>query len=218
MSNVTIKGPAPRAMLRALKQCIYDCQEMPLAANAINNLTFFQNPIGGALPVTGTVKTLAETNLNSSSSLGVPQEFDMFGISSQFHWAGGIYDAAGAVDPNDCLDDLTVMYSTSVFKFFFGQQTAWLTIPYSKIPSGQYFATGPFTAGLNTDNGFHISNGESKNSEFYKMLANDKQISIGSAETFSARIEWPIAPVGLSADGEDSRVYMKLIGVLYAAL
>ena len=49
---ITVKKPAPRGALRALKNPLFDTQEYPAAAAAVNNLTFFQTPIGGPLNVT----------------------------------------------------------------------------------------------------------------------------------------------------------------------
>ena len=84
MSNVTVAKPSPRAALRALKQPLYDTMECPADANAVNNLTFFQAPIGQALNVTAVLKTVAETNLTQAGQLGVPQEFDLFGFNMTF--------------------------------------------------------------------------------------------------------------------------------------
>ena len=51
-----------------------------------------------------------------------------------------------------------------------------------------------------------------------RWSANDKQVGINSAENFSARITWPLAAMGLTADGAQSRIVTYLVGVLYAAL
>jgi len=219
MSQITVKAPSPRAALRALKQPLYDCMEAPAAAAAVNNLTWFQTPIGGALNVTGVAKSVAETNLTQSGQLGVPQEFDLYGFNFTFVEDDGYLDTAGAPTSlaNFALDIIEV-YEASVFKFFFGQQRPWLTVPLSRIPHGTFFLTGPGDDMIATENFFAVSMGDSSKKEFYKFLANDAQIGIHSAENFSARVEWPLAAFGLTADGAASRMFCYLVGVLYTAL
>lgn len=218
MSQVTVAAPSPRAALRALKQPIYDCMEAPGLGAPVNLLTWFQTPIGGALNVTAAAKTVADTNLTQAGQLGVPQEFDLYGFNFTYKHDDGYYNAAAADPIANLAADLLEVYEASVFKFFFGQQRPWLTVPLSRVPHGTFFLTGPQDIQAADNNVMSISNGESAKEQYYKFLANDSQIAIHSAENFSARIEWPLAAFGLTADGTQSRMFVYLVGVLYTAL
>jgi len=216
---ITVQEPAPRAALRALKQPVFDTMECPGAGAPVANLTFFQAPLGQNLNVTGVAKTAAETNLNQAGQLGVPQEFDLFGFNITWENDDYWFEDTGAVGslPNFILDSVEI-YEASVFQFFFGQQRAWLQIPLVKVPHGPFCVTGPGDVAIDTEKYYNIHCGESTKDEFLKFLANDAPISIHSAENFSARIDWPLAAMGLTANGVNSKIKVYLVGVLYAAL
>lgn len=219
MSQVVVGSPTPRAALRGLKQPVYDTQEAPGAGAPVNLLTWFQTPIGGALNVTGAAKTAADTSLTQASMLGVPNEFDLWGFNFTFTMDDGYRDTGGA--PTSIANfaaDMVLVYEGSVFKFFFGQQRPFVRVPLSRIPQGAFFLTGPLTDLIATENVFPIALGGSNKEEYYRFLSNEKPVHIGPAETFTARVEWPLAAFGLSADGTQSRMTCYLIGVLYTAL
>lgn len=218
MSQVTIQQGAPRAALRALKQPLYDTMECPANANAVNNLTFFQTPLGQALNVTGALKTPAETNLGQAGQIGVPQEFDIFGFNLTFMYDDGYFEAgAGGPTVANFAADILEVYEASVFKFFFNNKP-WLTVPTFKIPHGSFAMTGPAAVAIDDEKLFNISNGESRKENFYGFLSNDEPVTIHSAENFTSRLEWPLAAMGLTADGAESRLTNYIVGVLYAAL
>jgi hypothetical protein len=221
MSNVTVKQASSRAALRALKQPMYDTVEAPdgVVIPATPNLTFFQAPLGNALNVTGAAKTICETSLSSSGSIGVPNEFDLFGFNISFMYDTGYAEAAaGAGSLANFCADIVETYEASVFTFFFGNLKPWLRLPMSKMPQGTFGVSGVPGAAVATTSLFPISNGESKKGQVYKMLANDRQVTIHSAENFSARIDWPLANYALTADGDESRLVCYMVGVFYTAL
>mgnify|MGYP001074499448 CR=1 FL=1 len=224
MSELAVQRQAPQAALRALKNPLYDTQEAPAAAAAVRNLVFFQSPLGNALNVTGALKTIAETNLNQSGQIGIPNEFELFGFNTTFTYdTGYIEDSVGgpfSVLAN-FLDDVAETYEQALFRFSFGQNRPYLQVPFTRIPHGDYMLTGPAAAAQ--DNGatglniFAISNGCSDKKEFYKFFVNDQPVPINSAENFNAELQWN-NPYGLEAAGDESRITVYLVGVLYTAL
>lgn len=226
MSELAIQRQAPQAALRALKQPLFDTQEAPANANAVRNLVFFQSPLGNALNVTGNLKNISDTNLNQSGQIGIPNEFELFGFNMTFMYdTGNIEDSVGgpfSVLAN-YLDDMTELYEQGFFRFIFGQNRPYLQIPLTRIPHGDFMLTGPAAAAQNNGAGqtglniFAISNGASCKKEFYKFFVNDQPVPINSAENFSVQLEWN-NPMGLTASGDESRLTVYLVGVLYTAL
>lgn len=224
MSKVTVGKPAPRAMLRALKQPLYDTMECPADANAVPNLTFFQTPLGNALPVSGNAKTVADTNLSQSGQIGVPQQFSLAGFCTTFKEDDGYFDVTAAPTAvANFLDDYAEFYEQGLFTFNFGQNRPWLQVPLTRIPHGPFHITGPVDSA--SDNAaaagatyFFVHQGDSSKCEYFSFTANDKMIPINSAENFNVQLAWPNANMGLSADGTQSRVTVFLIGILYTAL
>jgi hypothetical protein len=212
---ITVKQPAPRAALRALKQPIFDAVDLGSAVG-VPNVTFFQAPIGQQLPISGAVKTIRDTNLGQAGQLGVPQEFDLFGFQVSFYYAAGYY--LGTVASAAFCTDFSNVYEAGVFQFFFGLQRPWCQIPLTRIPQGNFAVHGPTAVTSDAVAATTVHNGVADGEEFYKFLANDKQIGINSAENFSARIDYPNGNLQMTATGNLSRLMCFLNGVLYAAL
>jgi hypothetical protein len=218
-SQLKVQKAVPSAALRALKQPLFDTMEAPLLVNAVTNLTFFQTPVGQALNVSGNLKTIAETNLTQAGQLGIPQEFEMFGINVTVNYAGGYYDDGLGTLLADFLDDMAIIYEQSILRFIFGQNRPWLTIPLTAIPHGDFMLTGANQTADDSESFEFISNGESSSKEFYKFFANDRPVYINSAENFTTRLEYPNAVnLGLSANGAETRITTYLVGILYTAL
>lgn len=218
MSQITVGTPSGRAALRALKQPLYDTQESPANANAVPNLTFFMAPIGNALNVTGAAKTIADTNLSASGSVGVPNEFDLFGFNLTFTNVSGYFETGAGIELASFCADIVEVYEASVFRFFFGAQKQWLAIPLSRVPHGTFCATGPGGIPVDGEKIFPVSNGASAKCEFLHFLSNDSKTTIRSNEVFSSMIEWPLAAYGLSVAGTNSRLVNYLVGVFYTGL
>jgi hypothetical protein len=229
MANESLASVSGRAALRALKQPIFDTMECP-AAPGVNNLTFFQAPQGHALNVTGLLKNISDTNLSAAGQLADPQEADIFGYSATFMYDDSYFDDAGAAVATlaNFAADSTLVYEGAVFRFFFGPNRQFLCVPMTRVPHGTFGLTGPGGVVIDDEKFFVIANGESTKDNFVRQttayeLANGQQtkegpITILPTETFSARIEYPLANLALSADGVQSRITVYLNGVLYAAV
>ena len=167
MTELAIQRQAPQAALRALKQPIYDCQEAPAAATPSRTLTFFQSPLGNPMNVTGTLKNTLDTSLSQSGQLGIPNEFEMFGINMTVQYEQGyIEDSTVAATPTiaNFFSDMTEIYEQGLLRFIFGQNRPYFEVPLTRIPHGDFMLTGP--AGVGQDNAagtgvnvFAISNG-----------------------------------------------------------
>lgn len=211
------------AALRKLKNPLYDTEDLPADAAAVNNLTFFQTPIGGALPVAGTPKTYAETNLQQSGMLGEPNEFDVMGFQCTYNWDMDYKDIGTANETvANFIDDMTEVYEQSVFTWRYSNKE-YLNVPLTRIPHGDFYLYGP--ADTQDDNGtgvgdtyFFISNGNPSRKEFYKFYVDGKPSRIRSMENFSAQISWPNAAVGLTAGGDESRMTVFVNGIYRVSL
>jgi len=228
------RSKANGAILRALKNPIYDVMEIPAAAGAVPLIQFFSIQQGGALNVTGVPKTIAETNLTESGSLGSPQEADFWGFNCSVMYDDGYYEN-GAGGPSvlvNFIDDMVEIYEQSVFEFWFNNKL-WYQNPLTKIPHGVFPLTGPLATGSNAAAAagvhfFTISNGLSSKDEYAKFLASKphveawneklKAIGIASKENFNVTCRWPNAAVGLTADGAGTRMTVFLNGVIYTAM
>jgi len=195
-----------RAALRPLKQPLYDTGLILTAG--VQRVQFFQAPIGGALGAA--VKSEADTNLNQAAQIGRPNEFDLYGFKLELQIVGD--------DGVNTVRDLELIYDTSVYEFFFGQQRPWLQVPAQEIPNGAglegAFSTADDAAALNYFMG-HCGEGSCK--AMYNFTIGKKPIPIGSAETFSALLSWPIAAIN-PAGAADIRATNYLVGIYYSAL
>jgi len=231
---ITRRSKANGAILRALKNPIYDTMEIPAAAGPVPLLQFFTIPQGQALNVTGVNKTISETNLTESGSLGSPLEADFWGFNCTVMYDDGYYEngAAGPTVLVNFLDDMVEIYEQSVFEFWFNNKM-WYQNPLTKIPHGVFAMTGPVATGSDAAAAagvhfFTISNGLSSKDEYAKFLASRphvaawtqplKAIGIGSKENFNVTCRWPNANVGLTADGVGTRMTTYLNGVIYTAM
>lgn len=220
---VMVKEELKPAGLRALANPLYDTEEFPAAANPVNNLTFFQTSLGGALPVSAAVKTLAETNVRQSGMIGEPQEFLVYGFQCSIMWDMDYIDNNVANETvGNFLDDMSEIYEQSVFTFRYNQKE-FLSVPFTRIPHGPFMLTGPAdSASDNATNAgltfFFVSNGESSTNEWLPFMVDDEPSKIHSTENFQCQISYPNAQVGLTAGGDESRARVYIVGVLFVAL
>jgi len=221
-SRIAVERQTPAAALRMLKQPLYDTVECPADANAVASLILFNQPLGSALNVSGAIKNRADTNLSKSAALGTPNEFLLYGVNMCFTYdTGYLCDAAPTLA--NFLNDMVEVYDQGVFRLRFGQNKDSLVLPLIAVPHGDFFLTGESaTASDNAaaaGNSFvNISNGESSKREFFKHFSNKQPIFIDSEETFTVRLEWPNAAMGLSANGDESRMTVYLVGVYSTGL
>jgi len=202
--KLVYSSPSPRAILRPLKQPIYDTENVPSAGGAAQ-LTFFQRPMGQAfanIPV-GVGKTLADTNMTQAAQLGTPNEFDLWGFNVR------LGDTVTLADFQACMDQ-------GVFTFNFGQGRPWLQTQLHDIPTGVGISgsTAIDGAGAATQVDLPV-NGVVASKEIYSFAVGRKPVRIRSNETFNVVITWPNAnpnPVVFV------RVTVVLRGIYYSNL
>ena len=142
------------AGLRALKQPLYDTTDMDHNV-ATSRVQFFSRPQGQALPVSGTAKNAAHTNLKTEGQIGKPQQFELYGLQMDIDFASD-----GAGDAANIAANLKLIYETGLVQFYFGQQFPWVQIPAYQIPNGYHMLGDVITADdtNNTDYAF-LKNG-----------------------------------------------------------
>ena len=205
-SRITKERLAARAVLRKLKNPLYDTAHIIAGAN--NRIAFFQAPQGQPIVAAGAFKTEADTNLQQAGQLGRPQEFDLYAVQIE------LVNISTNV-PN-VYDDYLAIYEAAVFSFLFGQQRPWLEIPFTQIPNGLYITGDVATADAGTPHAYaYVGNGKSSCKDFYDMTVGKDPIPIASAENFSARLDFPGGAV-TSATLYRARCY--LLGILYSSL
>jgi hypothetical protein len=195
-----------RAALRPLKQPLFDTGLILTAG--VQRVQFFQAPIGGALGAG--IKTEADSNLSQSGQIGRPNEHDLHSFKLELQVVGD--------DGINTVRDLSLIYDTSVFEFFFGQQRPWLQVPAQEIPNGAGIegtlstqnAAGTFDYFLG-----HCGEGSCK--AMYNFTIGKKPIPIGSAEAFSALLSWPLGAIN-PAGAADIRATCYMVGIFYSAL
>lgn len=208
MSNITMSRPAGNAILRKLTQPLYDTNVLENGV-APGLLQFFIIPIGGVLPVALTNKSLADTNLDQASALGVPQMFDL----ESFNFELFVHDPTNL---NDNVEDIFQMYEQSLFTFFFGTNRPWLRVPLSQIPTGTAL-TGDISVANGAEEAAFLHQGLARTDEVYDFTVRKKAIRIHSAENFHVEINWPNGGTAVW-QMVDTRVRVFLNGHLYSAL
>lgn len=202
-AGLVVSAQPKAAALRPLKQPLYDTSILPAAGGLA--VQFFAIPLGQAMPVTGVLKTLADTNMQQAGQLGTPNMFELYGF--KFKYQQSVNVAA----------DFDAIYDTGVFTFNFGQQRPWLQIPLAQIPAG----TMP--TGANTIDGqaapgaeiYSLTNGPSNTNSYYNFTIQRKAILIGSNEVFGATVTYPLGAAAVTAN---TRVQVYLVGIFHRAI
>ena len=198
-----------RAALRPLKQPLYDCGLVLVAAAVNTRIQFFQAQLGQPIVPAGAFKTEAETNLTQGGQIGRPQEFDLYGMQLEL-WTPG---AAAATT----IPDVELIYDQSVYEFFFGTQRPWLQVPADRVENGPGIEGFMATANNAIIANYAFKhNGIGRGAAMYEFTIGRKPIPIGSAENFSASLTF--RPAGITLAGPTLRVRNFLKGILYAAL
>jgi hypothetical protein len=199
-TGIALSRPAPAGYVRALRNPLYDTDD--LLAAATNQVILFQRP-QGQTDASANVKTAAETNLTVGGQLANPQMFDLFGF--QFEVQG---DAAIA--------DKILVYNTGVFRFSFGTQRTWLELPIRRIPDGpQLVTTGAATGTSGTIIRDTIYGWPSVREYYPFVKPSGRPYRIKATETFQVVISWPSGAITPSAVVQ-IRAYM--VGILYVGL
>ena len=194
--SVIISKPAPAGYVRALRNPVYDTDD--ILAAPTNQLRLFQVPIG-QLNASAARKTEADTNLTQAGQLANPQMFDLYGFQVE-------------VEPGTIIADHILLYTRGVFEFSFGTQRVWLQVPLSRVPQGP--ALQGIGSGIAASE--NISNGFPSVKEYYPFVQPDgSPYPIKATETFQARLFWPSGAITLSAVTV-MRAYM--VGTLYVGL
>jgi hypothetical protein len=201
--ELTYSSPTPRAVLRPLKQPLYDTENMPSAGLA--QIIFFQRPLGqnlGAAPVAA--KSYADTNMQQASQLGTPQEFDLYGFNMRL----GVPVT---------LVDFQLLMDQGLFVFNFGQGRPWLRCQLGDIPTGcgQNGAASIDGAVAQVLHDIPVQ-GVPSTKEFYNFCVGKKPIRIRSNETFNVEIDYPNGVPNIAAAFCRMTVLMR--GILYTSL
>ena len=114
----TYSGPSPRAVLRPLKQPLYDTIRFDaLCFNGKWDL--FSRPIGQS-GYSGWSQTEVETNMTQAAQLGPPEEFDLWGFRAE-------------MESHMSLRDRRRFLEHCVWRFWFGDRV-WYSGPLTMIP------------------------------------------------------------------------------------
>lgn len=176
---LTYSSPTPRALLRPLKQSLYDTENIP-SAGGVAQVIYFQRPFGQALasaPVAA--KTYSDTNMTQASQLGTPQEFDLYGFNCR-------------LNNNVTTADFQTVMDLANFVFNFGQGRPWLRTQLADLPSGcaPSGSTAIDGAAAATLNDLPVQ-GVPSTKEMYNFCVGKKPIRIRSNETFNAEVNYP---------------------------
>jgi hypothetical protein len=204
---VTTERAQGRAILRKLKNPVYDTAIFPAAATV--RMGFFQAPIGFPIAAAGAIKTIADTNLTQAGCLGKPMELDWFNTTLEVGYQASILvDTALSVD-------IALLYWRGLFEIKFGNQKPWLQCPVHNVAPG-VAVTG--VVETKNDGAGHeyqyIANGVASTKNFTDVTIGDQSIPIGSAETFTAEITFPAAVTPTTA----RRIRCYLNGIYYTGL
>lgn len=195
-----VAGTPPQTpVLRPLRQPLYDTEKF---ANGDTQQVLFTDNKKFA---DGTAKSLADTNMPQSSTLGFPLEFDHVGFT--FEYQRGTSRA-----------DFNILYSGTVFEWIYGQVTRWLQIRLTRIPEG-ITASGSVSIDGNAApaEASIIGNGWGVVSNFYNFTTPDRKARrITSTESFKNPILFFPAIAGLTASPRKGTTYM--LGILYGQL
>lgn len=205
MARIVREPPAKLALLKALKQPVYDTEVQDQAAGATARLTFFTRPEGQA-DAAGVAKTRFETNLATSGQLPKPKFMDLYGFRVRIFNRGAAAPVAWA--------DYYAMLFRARFEFRVGDVTV-LEIPLDEIPQGVGFsgfnALDASPAPLDRT---EMSRGVPSVYEVFDITVRRLPQRISHGEQIQALIEWHGgAPVLTAAVSIAVRV--SLIGVLY---
>ncbi len=196
MRSVVVSKPAPAGYVRALRNPLYDTDN--ILAAATNQLRLFQVPIG-QLNASAVRKTEADTNLSQAGQLANPQMFDLHGFQLE-------------VQIGTVVADHILLYTRGVFEFSFGTQRIWLQVPLSRVPQG----TSLQGVGSGAAASPNLANGSPSVREYYPFVQPDgSPYPIKATETFQVRLFWPSGAITLSAV---TMVRAYMVGTLYIGL
>jgi len=201
--DLVYSSPTPQAVLRPLKQPLYDTENVP-SAGGVAQFIFFTRPLGqnlGNAPVA--IKTLADTNMTQASQLGTPQEFDLYGFNVRL---GNVVTLA----------DFQAVMDQGSFVFNYGQGRPWLRCPLADIPSG-VAPSGALSidgAAAQVVHDLPVQ-GVPSVKEFYNFCVGKKPSRIRSNENFSVEINYPN---GAPNPAVFVRMQVVLRGILYTSL
>jgi hypothetical protein len=194
-----VSGTPPQTpVLRPLRQPLYDTEKF---ANGDTQQVLFTDNKKFA---DGTAKSLCDTNMPQSSTLGFPLEFDHVGFVFELERAR-------------TRPDFNIIYGCSVFEWIYGQVTRWLQIRLTRIPEGITPSgsvsidgnAGPAEASI-------IGNGWGVVSNFYNFTTPDRKARrITSTESFKNPILFFPALANLAATRKGTTF---MLGILYGQL
>ncbi len=194
-----VSGTPPQTpVLRPLRQPLYDTE---IFSNGDTQQVLFTDNKKFA---GGTAKSLADTNMPQSGTLGFPLEFDHVGFTFEFE--------RGTTRP-----DFNILYKSTVFEWIYGQVTRWLQIRLTRILEG-ITASGSVSIDGNAApaEASIIGNGWGVVSNFYNFTTPDRKARrITSTESFKNPILFFPALANLAAARKGTTF---MLGILYGQL
>lgn len=195
-AQYVVGSPPATPVLRPLKQPMYDTEIYPAAG--VGRLQYFVN--SATIAATGAAKTLAETNMTQNGQLGTPLEFDLIGFN---------FEVANRTDINALTDNDSIL-NTGVWSWIFGQNTPWLQVPVTRIPTGvgQAGFSVVANASIITQGTPHVTN-------FYNFAVDRRARHIFSTESFRGELSYPGGVVTINTA---TRIRFYMLGILFAQL
>ena len=158
--------PLANAALTWIREPRYDTFITPAAGLGVGVVSFFTVPSGTIGSGFAVAKSISETNMNTASQLGTPNQFLIHGFLVQ-----AMVSADGAA--LNSLQDFLAIYNTGVFRYITGNNTQ-LEVPLSIIPAGPGIAGfGSSATGGTPLAQAGITNGVPMISHFYDFRTED---------------------------------------------
>jgi len=209
----------------AVRQTLYDWQLYPTAG--INQLSFFQNPIGQGVTstngtVAGSAKTKSDTNMTLSGQLPNPQAFLVESIEV-FFLAGStatantyaVYNPAQVIPvgtqilADQALDQVSVL-NCGYLDFFIGSKSYLTESPLFSFPGKTGISVeSAFATNSATTDALFTVNARSVGRPYYL----DPKISLMATQNFNITLNWPVAIP--TPSGFNGRIGIKLDGILF---
>lgn len=181
-------------------------------AVGINNLRFFQTPIGG----NNGAKTIADTNMQAAGQFSAPKQFLATTIMLDFQPAAPIARIHEAVpaDLEDYLNDVQAVLNSGVVKLTVGDKPQNVDYPIGRFPPSWKIAVDAALSDTTSAAAAQVSGISYGQSDGERYIITPMNIPWG--QNFDIQIDWPTA-VTLPS-GDDGEIIAYLGGYQYRAV